>query len=279
MSSSTTRIIPWRLNASSRATERRRQHGIKEKPTCTVTVSGLYGNTCLSDWSNVSLLRPTATKPIAKCQDPGVQFRTSMKLSILYQIRVMLGQGIEELLAVSVSIRSRATLGYPSLKFSERRQALTMTAFTGDIAVGTIRHNTPNPYYIFLPLLSLRRIMLQQLKRQTMTREMSATMVHATCTTQCPRLAAEGTLTWGGSRTGRPAKDDGGIFGGALGIVGDLLEEGMVARISGYCSSPREEFKEITLIAPGTVGSCEAAANGMLSVGTAGNVKGGGTKD
>ncbi|KAG1752210.1 hypothetical protein EDB19DRAFT_1824585 [Suillus lakei] len=66
-----------------------------------------------------------------------------MKLSILYRIRVMLEQEIEELLAVNVSIRSRATLGSPPLKFAE----------------GSAHH-------IFLPLLSLRRIMLQRLKQR-----------------------------------------------------------------------------------------------------------------
>lgn len=39
---------------------------------------------------------------------------------------------------------------------------------------------------------------------------------------------------------GRPAKDDGNIFDGALKIVGNLLEEGMVARVLGYRSSSRK---------------------------------------
>jgi len=35
----------------------------------------------------------------------------------------------------------------------------------------------------------------------------------------------------------------GSIFGGTLGIVGDLLEEGMVARISGYRNSSGKNLK------------------------------------
>ncbi|KAG1820908.1 uncharacterized protein BJ212DRAFT_1297394 [Suillus subaureus] len=91
------------------------------------------------------------------------------------------------------------------------------------------------------------------------------------------------------------SKDDGSIFGGTLGIVGDLLEEGMVARILGYHSSLGKNLKKLHCgcwwrdvnmivsetarpqMAPGIFGSCKAAANNILSMGTVGNVKGSGT--
>ncbi|KAG1743436.1 hypothetical protein EDB19DRAFT_1827336 [Suillus lakei] len=104
---------------------------------------------------------------IAKCQDPGVQFKTPTKLSIFHRVRVMVAQVIQELLAGGVNCGRLHKLnmeGWSSLPYEMNMGAKDeKAARRGDIAVGTIQYNIPNPHHIFLPPPSLWHITLQQL--------------------------------------------------------------------------------------------------------------------